>query len=971
MRKFSLAVCLVAALGLLVAGCGGKPAVLDVSTSSLEFSGEENGAAPAAQTIEIRNTGGGTLEWSASTDQSWVKLGSENGKAPGGLTISVDPKDLKGTQQAQIKIQPKDSKIPAKTIALTLTLKSGSATQTGGNNTTTSGGSNEYTVVRMDVFPPSKVVVAGGTVAFNVRVKNSKEQEITADVSLKMNGDYIRTPKGEALKREEKLAAGEAKTLYYEIPCCVVNGQLTPGPHTIEVGDQPVTITALDPSKINKDIVSADPKVVDEFRGLVELGQRGGRVVAPALTGPKTLNPVLTQETSSSDVTLQVHSTFVEINPLTAEVEPGLAKSWEISEDGKVIIFHLREGLKFSDGYPITAEDAVFTFNDLVFNMDISTDDRDGFKIGDKYPTFEKIDDLTFKVICPEPYRLILRSMAIYIAPKHKLAQYVAKLNPGALGYYQGIQDKIKGYREEWEKNHSAELSALDKALGALESSIKEKSAEKIQAATTNTSSAFEALKKKLPQDQSDVQTEIASLVEFTQRILTEAQSGKFEGVSPSAFNQVWGTNVNPADMVGSGPYRFKEYKVDQQVVLERNPYYWKIDKNGTQLPYLDELVLLVVQNLNTSFLKFQAGETDVFGARPEDWPLLNEGITESDCHNVEKGKYCKNTAKNWRTLKGGPTFGTEFLVLNQDTTKADQNDPKFQALQVVFRNKQFRKALAHAMDKESMIESVFHGLAVPQWTWASVASPFYDKTESFAKYEYDIEKSKSMLDALGLIDTDKDGTRNITDKFLKANGVDPASVKGLPAENDRELRFNLTTNKGNTLRESISNLLVDDFDKIGVKMKFTPFDFNALVTNLTGATYEAVVIGFTGGTDPPLGKNVFRSDGTLHFWRYTAKENPYDWEKKIDEIIHTGDTSFDIDVVREAYKEFQQIVSDELPVIYTAAQLFLNAAKLDLGNNEKFNPIPTEKQNGSTTLTYSDILWWKDEKKRQATQNK
>jgi ABC-type transport system substrate-binding protein len=960
----------MAALGLLVAGCGGKPAALDVSSSTLDFSGEENGAAPAAQTIEIRNTGGGALEWSASADQSWVKLSPENGKAPSGLTVTVDSAGLKGTRQAQIKIQPKDSKIASKTIAITLNLKSSSSSQSG-ENTNTSGGSSDYTVARMDVFPPSKVIVAGGTLALNVRIKNTKEQEITADVSLKMNGDYIRTPQGEALKREEKLAAGEAKTLYYEIPCCIVNGQLTPGPHTIEIGDQRVTVTALDPSKLNKDSVSADPKVVDEFRGLMELGQRGGKVVAPALSGPKTLNLALAQETSSTDVIFQIHGTFLEINPLTAEVEPGLAKSWEISEDGKEITFHLREGLKFSDGHPITADDAVFTFNDIVFNLDVPTDDRDPFKIGDSYPTVEKIDDLTFKMICPEPYRLILRSMATYIAPKHKLAQYIAKLNPGALGYYQGIQDKIEGYRENWKKNQSAELAALDQALGSLEAAIKEKSVEKIQTATAGTTQAFGALKGKLPEEQSDIKTDIETLSKYVGKILAEAQNGKFEGVSPSAFNRVWGTNVNPAEMVGSGPYRFIEYKVDQQVVLERNPYYWKIDKNGTQLPYLDEFIILVVQNLNTSFLKFQAGETDTFGARPEDWPLLNEGISEADCHDVERGKYCKNTAKGWRTLKGGPTFGTEFLVLNQDITRVDANDPKFAALQAVFRNKQFRKALAYSMDKDSMIESVFHGLAVPQWTWASVPSPFFDKTESFAKYEYDVEKSKTMLDDLGLIDTDKDGTRNITDKFLKDNGLDPASVKGMPTENDRELQFNLTTNKGNNLRESISNLFVDDFDKIGVKVKFTPYDFNSLVTNLTGGSYEAVVIGFTGGTDPPLGKNVFRSDGALHFWRYTAKESPLPWEKRVDEIIHTGDTNFDIDVVRGAYKEFQQIVSDELPVIYTAAQLFLNAVKMDLGNNENFNPIPTEKQNGSTTLTYSDILWWKDEKKRQATQSK
>jgi ABC-type transport system substrate-binding protein len=971
MRKNSFAVLMVAALGLLLAGCGGQPAKLDLSTTSVEFSGKVGEATPAPRTIEIRNTGGGTLEWSVSADQSWVTLEPTQGKAPATVTVTVQIEGMtEGTHQAQITIQPKDAKVAAKTLALSLKLeKSGGGGGNVGQCVTQPGTSTEYEVLQMQVFPPSRTVLAGGSVALNVKVKNLKDQEITADVSLTVDGDCMRQPTGEALHREVKLAAGATESLYYEFPCCLIQGQLLPGPHSVGLGSQLVTITAQDASQVDANMISPDPKVVDEFRGLMELGQRGGKIVVGTTVGPKTLNPVLAQETSTTDVTAQIHSTLIEINPLTSEVEPGLAKSWEISEDQKTLTFHLREGVKFSDGHPLTADDVIFTFNDLIFNQDVTTDDRDAFKIGDQFPTFEKVDDYTFKVITPEPFRPILRNLTTYVMPKHKLAQYVAKLNPGSMGYLQGIQNKIKGHREDWQKSFAAELGVLDKSLAALEKAIAEKQAENVQAAATETSRAFELLKAKMPDDQAAVKTMTETLSGYAQKAAAEAKNGKYEGVSPNAFDQAWSTSATADEIVGSGPFAFKEYTVDQQVVLERNPYYWKIDKNGTQLPYVNQFVFLVVQNVNTAFIKFQSGEIDTYGARPEDWKLLNEGVSaQTDCHPVERGTYCLNQTKGWRTLKGGPTFGTEFITFNQDVTKSDPNNAKYQALQAVFRNLQFRKALAHAMDKNAVVENVYGGLAVPQWSPVSVPSPFYDQNETFVKYEFNLEKSRDMLDQLGLTDTDQDGIRNITDRFLIENGLDPASVKGMPRENDREIEFSLVTNSGNNIRVGICNLLVADFEKVGVKMNYTGLDFNALVGQLTGGTYEAVVIGFTGGSDPPLGKNVWRTDGGLHFWRYSSKESPPEWEQRINELIHTGDTTFDMDVVRQAYVDAQQLISDNVPVIYSAAQRFLNAAKISLGNNENFNPIPTERQNGSTTLTFSDVLWWKDEKKREET---
>jgi ABC-type transport system substrate-binding protein len=1047
MRNFYGAV-LSLAVSVLIAGCGGTQGPgqsggpnLQVSPATLEIAAQVGGTQPGEQIVQIRNTGSGALKWQADADQSWVILspreGEVTGTASAALRISVETSGLAvGARQAKITIKPVDANIPAQTITLNLTVR----------ETLTA----DYEIPFFEVHPPSRVILSGGTVSLNVKVKNPGETEMKADVSLKLNGQ-VHTP------REVALAPGQVASLHYEIVCCPVAGQLQTGLHTLAVGSHSVTVTAIAGERLlglqaadlfqqgkakfheKHSVISSaapeeynaadealqnleaavrdrklapaqaafthfsaaaerlkarlpadqtaardsidqaiaqlhaaladvaippDPVIVNESGGLTELGLRGGRIVVGSLAGPKTLNHIAAQETSTTDVTLRIHGSLVDQNPVTAEIEPALAKSWEISEDQKTITFYLRQGVRFSDGHPFTADDVIFTLNDVILNPDVTNDDRDSCcKIGDKYITVEKVDDYTIRVITPEPFRPVIRAMTIpVILPKHKLAPYVAKLNPGAAGYLQGIQDTVKGYREAWQKAWANEWRELDRALSNLESAIKAKDARRVEEAATAAGQAFQALQAKLPEDQAGVKADIDKLIGYVQSAAAEARAGKYAGVSPAAFNAAWGTNTPAGEIVGLGPYRFKEYKVDQQVVLERNPYYWKLDANGTPLPYLDQFVFLVVQDLNTSFLKFRAGETDVFAARPEDWPLLNEGVSEADCHELVDKEICLNKARGWKLLRDGPTFGTSFLALNQDTTKVDPNNPKYQALQVVFRQVDFRRAMAYAIDKHSIIENIYNGLALPQWSPVSLVSPFYDDEETFTKYEFNLEKTKETLDRLELMDIDNDGIRNITDRFLIENGLDPASVPGMPAEADRELEFALVTNTGNTIRIGISNLLVDDFKKVGVKMNFTPINFNALVTDLNTSRFEALILGLTGGVEPHFGANVWRTDGGLHFWRYSSKEDPPAWEKRVDELIDKGATTFDPVEVKKIYQEYQRLVSENLPLLYTVNQQYLYVTKEIVGNMESFSPL-------GSILAFSDLVWLKDEQRRAETQ--
>ncbi|HEY7508661.1 MAG TPA: ABC transporter substrate-binding protein, partial [Vicinamibacteria bacterium] len=75
---------------------------------------------------------------------------------------------------------------------------------------------------------------------------------------------------------------------------------------------------------------------------------------------------------------------------------------------------------------------------------------------------------------------------------------------------------------------------------------------------------------------------------------------------------QTWGLDTPPADMAGLGPFRLKAYVPGQRIVLERNPHYWKVDAAGRPLPYLDELVFLVVPGEDAEVIRFRAGDPDL-----------------------------------------------------------------------------------------------------------------------------------------------------------------------------------------------------------------------------------------------------------------------------------------------------------------------------------------------------------------------
>jgi peptide/nickel transport system substrate-binding protein len=159
-----------------------------------------------------------------------------------------------------------------------------------------------------------------------------------------------------------------------------------------------------------------------------EPGVRGGRLKVSNFSDPKTFNPITANETSSLDLIYWLFEGLVKKNQITHEIEPGMAERWIMDPDKKTWTFFLRKGVRWSDGQPFTADDVLFTYNDVVYNTNIVNVKVDYIRVDGKNFEVTKVDDHTVRVVTPDIYAPFLEFFAfdVKLLPKHILAKAVA-----------------------------------------------------------------------------------------------------------------------------------------------------------------------------------------------------------------------------------------------------------------------------------------------------------------------------------------------------------------------------------------------------------------------------------------------------------------------------------------------------------------------------------------------------------------
>ncbi len=165
----------------------------------------------------------------------------------------------------------------------------------------------------------------------------------------------------------------------------------------------------------------------------LELGTKGGSYFTALMLATNTWNPIVAKDGGSVFCTREMQKGLVGIHPVTGIYYPELAKSWEISEDGLAITFQLRKGIRWSDGTPFTADDVLFTYNDLILNDDVDAYARDGLRLPDgTFPVVERVDAHSVRFTLSVRFRPLFDALTASIAPEHALAEFVHKRNPRA-----------------------------------------------------------------------------------------------------------------------------------------------------------------------------------------------------------------------------------------------------------------------------------------------------------------------------------------------------------------------------------------------------------------------------------------------------------------------------------------------------------------------------------------------------------
>jgi peptide/nickel transport system substrate-binding protein len=266
---------------------------------------------------------------------------------------------------------------------------------------------------------------------------------------------------------------------------------------------------------------------------------------------PKTFNYlVANDEVSMLNAFFLLNSRLVEFDHSTQTYVPGLAAAWTTSADHHSVDVRLRDGLKFSDGQPLTSNDVAFTLAAAYDERNKAEVFRDALLVNGKPISVKAIDDRNLQFVFPETIA----------APD----------------------------------NYLYNIAVLPRNV-----------------------------------------------------LEAEQEAGR--------FSEAWKITAPPASVVSSGPFVVASASTAERIVLKRNPYYWKHDAQGTQLPYLDELILEVVPDANQARVGLDQATIDIIDRiRPTDYAsLLNAGGTV-------------------KAFDLGPSLAVDYILFNLNPAKPD-----------------------------------------------------------------------------------------------------------------------------------------------------------------------------------------------------------------------------------------------------------------------------------------------------------
>jgi peptide/nickel transport system substrate-binding protein len=327
---------------------------------------------------------------------------------------------------------------------------------------------------------------------------------------------------------------------------------------------------------------------------------------------------------------------------------PNVLSDWEMSDDFMTVTWHFRRGMKWSDGAPVTADDAIFWWEDVMLNVDINPVVGQWFRVGGENMQVTKIDDYTVQIefAAPNPSFVLVNMAHRYgmwsdnILPKHYLSEFHAAYNEQA--------------------NDLATAAGFDfwyQYFG----------------------------NRRNPDQNQDVPTTRAYVV----------------------------TNVQP-----------------DLVALERNPYFWAVDPEGNQLPYIDRITHDRVAELSLLDAKIVAGQYDfaAFETNIQNYSTY-DGASAQGGYRIQL----------WRSGKGSE------VVYNVNMNWPDP------VIRETFSDVRFRRALSVAINRQEINDIIYFGNGTPSQMTVVPQSRFFKQEYADAWAQYDPDLANELLDEMGL----------------------------------------------------------------------------------------------------------------------------------------------------------------------------------------------------------------------------
>ncbi|MCB0159988.1 MAG: ABC transporter substrate-binding protein, partial [Caldilineaceae bacterium] len=476
--------------------------------------------------------------------------------------------------------------------------------------------------------------------------------------------------------------------------------------------------------------IPANPMVVEpaeslgQYGGTWRMGLRGGQD-----------NALLTRTIA--------YEHLVRWTPDWTDIVPNVAESYEASPDATTFTFKLRDGMKWSDGEPYTADDIVWWYENILTNEEYAAVHPvpSWLLAGGEPPVIEKVDDTTFTVTFAAPNGLFIQNLATPSGevltrwPMH----YAMQFHPD---FADNVDELI------------AENGATDWVN------------------------------------------------------LMDMKAGNFPG---TPYDAKWQNSELPTLMAWRLTTAYGEGTT--QVVAERNPYYFKVDPEGRQLPYIDRVVYEIGEDVQVLVLKALNGEIDM-----QDRHIATLDNKSVFVDNAEAGDY--------GFIETVPaSMNTQVIALN-----LTHKDP---VKREIYQNKDFRIGLSHAINRQEIIDTIYVSQGEPWQLAPRPTSPFYNEQLAKQYTEYDVDKANEHLDAAGYTERDADGFRLGPDGNRITILVDVQAI---------------SQNWIDTLE-----LIKGYWEAVGIQMELNVMDRSLMYTRKDSNEHDATTWGGDGGLDVVL----------------------------------------------------------------------------------------------------------------------